>query len=105
MLTKTLTLVLFILFLFPTPTVAGTRVTFSVTIGGAVVVGAGFIYWGLSYSSTSYSRHNRLPESTQTSDVRSEGSQIKVNSSKVKIPLKILSTGGSSLLSVPVFRW
>ena len=105
MLTKTLTLLLFLFFLFPSLAVAGTRVTFSVSIGGAVVVGAGFIYWGLSYSSTSYSRLNRIPKTTQTMDVDSEGSQIKVQSLGVKIPLIVLSTGGASHLSVPVFRW
>ena len=105
MLTKTLTLLLFLFFMFPSLAVAGTRVTFSVSIGGAVVMGAGFIYWGLSYSSTSYSRLNRMPKMTQTMDVDSEGSQIRVQSLGVKIPLKILSTGGASHLSVPVFLW
>ena len=105
MLTKTLTLLLFLFFMFPSLAVAGTRVTFSVSIGGAVVMGAGFIYWGLSYSSTSYSRLNRIPKTTQTMDVDSEGSQIKVQSLGVKIPLIVLSTGGASHLSVPVFRW
>ena len=104
----TLSLVLLSLVLFPGSVQARSSFTFSISIGSGVVVGAGFIYWGIHLSTTHYSHNNSIPEPGLTTDVALGGTRpfkIKTQTPKPGLPLQITSSGNSPIIAIPFFRW